>query len=117
MTVEADVIAFLTEHVGVPVFATVPRERPTMFVTVERVGGRLDQFRDLPQFAVQAWAPTTAKAAALADNVRFLLPDLIGLPDVGRVNIGSTYNYPDPDSGQARYQTVFDLTVKVAFAV
>lgn len=114
--IEADVITHLKARLGVPVSASVPKDRPTRFVTVERVGGRLDQFRDLPQFAVQAWGTSTSDASSLADNVRVALVALTSLPHVAKVNIGGTYNYPDPDSSQARYQTVCDLVVKVDYS-
>lgn len=114
--IEADVIARLKSVLMVPVSASVPKNRPDRFVTVERTGGPLDAFRDLPQFAVQAWGKSVVDASSLADEVRQALPDLINLPNVADVTIGSTYNYPDPDSGQARYQTVFDLVVKVDYS-
>lgn len=116
MTVEADVIQFLKAHLSVPVSASVPKDRPARFVTVERVGGILDTFRDLPQLAIQSWGQSTSDAASLADEVRTLLPRLVSLPNVARVTVGSTYNYPDIDSGQGRYQTVCDLTVKAEYA-
>ena len=116
MTVEADVIQFLKARLAVPVSANVPKDRPARFVTIERVGGILDTFRDLPQLAIQSWGESTADAASLADEVRTLLPRLVSLPNVARVTVGSTYNYPDMDSGQARYQTVCDLTVKAEYA-
>lgn len=111
--IEADVIAFLKSELDVPVSASVPKDRPERFVTVERTGGALDTFRDLPQFAIQVWGKSTADAAALADEVRKTLPRLTELTHVARVNVGGTYNFPDPDSSQARYQTVCDLVVKV----
>lgn len=113
--IEADLIQFLKAGLDAPVSASVPKTRPARFVTVERTGGALDQFRDLPQFAIQAWGTSTADAAALADEVRKVLVRVSELVDVARVTVGSTYNYPDPDSGQARYQTVCDLAVKVGY--
>lgn len=110
--IEADVIGFLKTNLTVPVSANVPKDRPSRFVTVERTGGPLDTFRDLPQFAVQTWGTSTADASSLADEVRVLLPHLIELTDVARVQVSSTYNFPDPESGQARYQTLVGLTVK-----
>lgn len=112
MSIEADVIAFLKSQFAVPVSASVPKDRPARFITVERTGGALDTFRDLPIFAIQSWGMSVADAADLADDVRLLLPELLSLPHVANVRVGSTYNYPDPDSSQARYQTVCDLTVK-----
>lgn len=110
--IEADLYDFLTANITVPAFATVPKDRPKRFVTFERTGGSIDTFRDLPTFAIQSWAQTVAEAAALADEVRAVLPRLVELADVAKVTVGGTYNFPDPGTKQARYQTVVDLVVK-----
>lgn len=111
MSIEADVKAFLEANLDVHVSSSVPKDRPKRFVTFERTGGPLDQFRDLPILAIQSWGTSKSDAADLADEVRRMLPGLTSLPHVARVNIGGTYNFPDPDTKQARYQTVCDLVV------
>lgn len=113
MTIEATVIGWLNDqNLGVTAYGGVPANRPARFVTVERTGGPLDAFRDLPNLAIQAWAQTASDAAALADTIRHALPTLTNVEQIARVNIGSTYNWPDPLSGQPRYQTIVTLTVK-----
>ena len=68
--IEATLIGYLRNELGVHVSASVPRDRPQRFVTVERTGGALDQFRDLPMFAVQAWGVSAAGAASPAGGGR-----------------------------------------------
>ena len=115
MSVEALVVAHLKAVLDVPVSASVPKDRPARFVTVERTGGPQTQFLDNPQFAIQAWDTSVSNAADLAGEVRRALPGLLNISQVAKVNIGSTYNYPDPDSRQARYQTTCELAVKIEY--
>ena len=113
MTIEATVINwFNTQNLGVTAYGGVPADRPNRFVTVERTGGAVTTFRDFPTLAVQTWAQSAAAAAALADTIRHALPGLTSVEQIARVEIGSTYNWPDPLSGQPRYQTILTLTVK-----
>lgn len=97
---------------GVDAFMDVPETRPAKFVTVERTGGGIDTFRDLPAVAVQVWAESRYAASELAPDVVAAV-ELVKLhPKVARVNISSIYNFPDPDSRQARYQFTVELVTK-----
>lgn len=98
---------------AVPVHATVPRNYTGgQLVTIERTGGRTDHLIDYGVYAVQAWADKHADAYQLASDVR---DALIGAParvsDMAALQVTSMYNFPDPDSKQARYQ----LTVTASF--
>lgn len=99
---------------GVPVAGDVPADRPEVLVTVERVGGAVDRFVSRGVFAIQAWAPTRAKAAGLAERVASAVLDLPTRS--GRVagsNVVSVVNLPDPDSGHPRYQVTATVTTTV----
>lgn len=115
MNLEALVIGWLAkqpELEGVPVVAEVPVDRPKRFVTVERVGGGNREFVDRASLAVQAWAGSRFDAATLADTVRVVVGMLPTVEQVARVDVGSVYNWPDPDSRQSRYQITVDVSVK-----
>lgn len=90
----------------VPVHATVPRNYTSgQLVTIERTGGRADHLIDYGVYAVQAWADTHADAYQLASDVRDTLIDAPAhLADLASTQVTSMYNFPDPDSRQARYQ-------------
>lgn len=87
-----------------PVFGDVPSVRPARFLTVERTGGPSERVLSRPVFAVQAWADTRAHAAALAELTASALHDIAALPQVGALRVEGIYNFPDPDSKEARYQ-------------
>lgn len=110
MTGEAILVSYLN-GVGFQAFGGVPESRPGEFVTVERTGGRRTRVIDSGTYAVQVWAGSTAEAMTLANRVADLLVDAPRVVDaVASVDVVSVYNFPDPDSRQARYQ----LTVSAA---
>lgn len=91
-------------------YVSVPAQRPKRFVTIERTGGNLDRFFDYPTFAIQAWAGSTLEAETLATGLRNVMcRDLELEPWIGAVTLGTLYNWPDPDSRQARYQFTLEL--------
>lgn len=112
MSVEAIVIAGLSEALDVPVYADVPSERPETFVTVERTAGGRDVHGlvDRPQLAVQSWAPTRYLASALSDEVDAAMRSLAGWP-ITKVATDRIYNFPA--EGSPRYQGVYELTCHV----
>lgn len=90
----------------------IPSPRPKRFITVERTGGPLERFRDLPMFAIHAWAEHRDLAGDLANLVADVVRDSVALPNVARARIQSMHNFPDPDSKQPRYQIVVELVTK-----
>lgn len=100
------------QNIGLSAFPEIPEDRPVKFVTVERVGGDPGVIIDTPMLAVQVWGADRLDASQNAEIVSDELRGMAFLPEVGRVEVNSLYNFPDPDSGQARYQmTVLLVTV------
>lgn len=113
MTIEAFVVQALAAALAVPAYAEVPSDRPTAFVTVERLGGPRTEYGliDHPRLAVQSWAATTAEAARLADEVDRAMHDAVLSGPVRRVDTDSIYNHP-AEGPHKRYQGVYDLVAK-----
>ena len=113
MTPEAHLIQLLGVALGdTNVYGSVPATRPDQFVTIERTGGPRDLWVDEGMYAIQCWSTNRNKAAAFASDVAdaFLsLPATNGR--VGSTGVVSIYNFPDPDSGQARYQITANAVV------
>lgn len=114
VNVEALLVGALNASGSLPAaYAEVPSERADAFITIERVGGGYADVRDLPMVAVQCWAESRFEAGELAAIVANELMNLAHEhPNVGRVNIESIVNFPDPDSKQARYQVTATLVTK-----
>lgn len=111
MNREAQMIAYLARRLKpVKVYARVPPDRPKTFITVERTGGVDDRFLDRPVFAIQAWAESPYMAATLADEIRAVLPDIVGEAGVSGWHGATMYSWPDPESKHARYQIITEIT-------
>lgn len=101
----ATLIPYLKAKCGVPVSALVPEKRPPEFITVERTGGNFSLGKDEPNLAIQCWAQSEANAYTLALMVReVMLHAWQDIDQICKVDFGGTYSFPDPDSGQRRYQ-------------
>ena len=112
INIEARLVAFLRYELDVPVDADVPANKPERFVSLERVGGERDTFRDLPRVAIQAWAVTRYGASELASDVADALERFKFEPGIARVEVGSTINFPDPESNKPRYQVTATFVTK-----
>lgn len=112
--VEAALIAWLPDKVGVPCYADVPKDRPSEFVTVERTGGEAGLGADRPNLAVQAWAETRLDASNLAAKVKdALILDSWEIAEVCKCSVTSVYNFADPSSRMARYQIDVSMVTRL----
>lgn len=114
LEVQADLIGRLGKALGVEAHASVPKTRPATFLVVRRNGGRrLNAIQDRPGIDVYSYAPTEAKAAALAAKVSDFM---IGLPDSAFLDGYETAEEetmrsdPDPDTGTPRWYASYTLT-------
>lgn len=117
MNVEQEIVTLLNNDpvftgLGLEAFMDVPSPRPIKFVTVERTGGFQDKWIDNPQLVFQVWADTRFNASTLAEKVKPVIQGLAYSEHIHRVDITSTFNFPDPESGQARYQLVVVAVTK-----
>ena len=111
MDVERVVAERLMESTGVRAVLEVPEDRPDEFVSVEMTGGSGDRFMRTASLAVQSWAQTRRRAAEISRLVEAATPGLTEEPNIFRAVANGTYRFPDPNSGQARYQTNVELTI------
>lgn len=116
-----DVKLFVMRHlrsaVDVPVVSTRPDDGKTVsFVRVIATGGpgRHDRVLQTVQVTVDSYAASAGAAATLAARVDDAVHDMVrpGAP-VAAVPWGtSPQDYPDPDTGSARYTATYQLVVK-----
>lgn len=111
MDVERAVAARLMGATGIRAFLEVPEQRPLEFISVELVGTGGGRFVRTATLAVQSWARTRRRAAEIAGMVESAVYGLTDEDAVFGATPTSTYRWPDPDSGQERYQTTVELTV------
>ena len=109
--IERTVAARLMAETGIKAVLEVPGSRHEEFISVELVGSTGSRFTQRRMLAVQSWAKTRRRAAEIARMVERAIPALEDEPEVFGPVATSTYRFPDPDSGQERYQTNAELTV------
>ena len=111
MTSEKIVLEYLMSC-GFAAFVNVPQSPPDCFVTIDRVGGSREVAVDRPQYAIQCWASSKAKASTLANEVSGAFVYLRGGGKIAAAKVSSSYSYPDPDSHLQRYQLTVSLAIR-----
>lgn len=106
-----EVIAYLTEQLGIQVSTTIPENRPSRAVTVVRTGGRGDRFTERPRVDVNTWGTTDLEAMELMGEV---CDALLCLPDhsenIAYVEQGSVYSEHYED-GTPRWGASFSFVI------
>lgn len=101
----AALVTYLSEKAGVKCFTYPPAKRPDEFITIERTGGAYTLGKDEPNLAIQCWSNSETGAYTLALTLREVLRmSREYIDQICKVEIGTIYNFPDPDSKMWRYQ-------------
>lgn len=114
--VKALLLAHLPPLVGAPTVSTRPDDGTKRFVRVIATGGpgRRERHLMTVQLTIDCYAPTAGLAAQLAaavDEAMHALPTS-DIP-VAAVPWSTTpMDYPDPDTGSARYTATYQVVVK-----
>ena len=111
MTSDQIVLDYLRAH-GFAAFVEVPKSPPESFVTIDRVGGSREVAVDRPQYAIQCWASSKAKASDLANEVSGAFVYLRSGGKISAAKVSNSYNFPDPDSHMQRYQLTVSLAIR-----
>lgn len=109
MMIEKVILDYLTEKLSVPVYMEVPENMPETFVVVEKTGSGEENYIYTAMIAIQSYAETMAKAAALNESVKEAMDDMIALKEVTSSKLNSDYNYTDTAQKNYRYQAVYDV--------
>lgn len=100
-----------------------PNPRPAVFGKVLGVGGtRRDPVTDVPTLAVEAWADSRSRAAALAQELRACLYSLVGATVPGFTVQGveefaGPADLPDALSDQNRFTATYAVTIRAETSV
>lgn len=116
--IEQIVLNYLSTKLDVPVLMELPEvptedfpEWPDQFVVIERVGTSRTDHVKLVSFAFQSYSMTRLyDAAALDDEVKNAMDEIIELPEIGGIRLASNYNHTDTRTKRYRYQCVFDIS-------
>lgn len=114
LNAQADIRTRLEAALGIPVRVRVPDERPPSFVVVSRGGGhRLNVLQDRIGIDAYSYAPTEAKAQALAADVSDLmlsLPKTSFLDGYETVEEETMRSDPEADTDSPRWYASYTIT-------
>ena len=110
MMIELDIKNFIDENLDYPAYMELPPNPPDKFFVIEKVGGGQDEHIDTASITIQTYAPSMFLAASIAEELNdAMLNDFILLSNISKVELNSSYNYPDTRVKKYRYQSLFDI--------
>ena len=116
MDVESYIVQWLKKQgLGIGISSNVPDPRPEEFVTVERFGGnRVSVGVERPLISIRCWSKSRTKAAALANRIESLMPEIMQEGFVTSVKMNSLANNPDETvkPPNPRYEILFTMTYR-----
>lgn len=107
--IELDVIQHLSDGLTVPVYAERPEIPEDSYVLIELTSLSERNHIYSAMIALQCYAPSLLKAAALCGEVCKCMDDITGRPNISHAKLNSAYNFTNTATKEYRYQAVFDL--------
>lgn len=107
--IELVILEYLNEVLEIPVSLEKPDPAPKRYVVFEKTGSGKSNKLPSSVFAFQSYAESLYQAALLNDLVKEAIENMVVLPEIGRVQLNSDYNFTDTTTKQYRYQAVFDI--------
>ena len=109
--IETIVVGYLDGRVeDVPAYADRPKNPPEEYLLIEKTGGNETNQIERATVAVQSYADSLYRAAAINRGVEKAMKGLTDMDEVSKCKLNSSYNYTDTESKKYRYQAVFDIT-------
>lgn len=110
-SIEASIITWL-EGIGYTAFATVPKDRPQQFATVDTAGGTSADMVRSELVTVDVWAQSRDAAQRMANDIaaRAAAAGRAGeISGAGRVDVNATpYWLPDTATRMPRYRMLLE---------
>ncbi|MEN4322361.1 hypothetical protein R3J23_00650 [Streptococcus pyogenes] len=107
--IEVIIKKYLDEHLDVPSFFEHQKDEPARFVILEKTSGAKKNHILSSTFAFQSYDKSMYEAALLNEQVKQVVEQLEGLPEIAGVHLNADYNFTDTETKRYRYQTVFDI--------
>ena len=110
MDVITQIIEYLNKTIpDIPALGSIPKKRPSAFIFVERIGGSVEDYRQLPSVLVSTWALNEKAAENMAHEVVNQMSKFKYEPNICSCECNSFVPMPDPDTNTPRYQVFYNL--------
>jgi len=108
--IELIVKKFIDENLNYPAYMEVPNSPPDKFFIIEKISGSRDEQIYSATVAIQSYGPSMYQTALICEELNeSILNDFITCPEVSKVELNSSYNYPDTSTKRYRYQSLFEI--------
>lgn len=107
--IELIVLNYLKSTLEIPVYLEKPEKEPEKYVLIEKTGSSAEDFIYSATIALQSYADSLYLAAALNENVKEAMDNIIILDDIFKSQLNTDYNFTDTTKKKYRYQAVYDL--------
>ena len=107
--IEKIVLDYLNDALNVPVYMEMPEDKPDRFVLIEKTGSSRENHIDFATITIRSYAESLYYPAALNEDVKQAMDDIIALDTVSSAELNSDYNFTDTETKKYRYQAVYDL--------
>lgn len=107
--IEIIVLDYLNKALSVPVYMEKPEQEPERYVLLEKTGSSVENHIKSATIAIQSYAGSLYEAAALNEEVKDAMDNIVILNEVMGSDLNSDYNFTDTTKKKYRYQAVYDL--------
>lgn len=108
--IETIIKNFIDDNLNYPASMEKPGNVTAPCFVIEKLGGSRDEQIDIATVAVQTYAPSMYLAASTSEMmINAMLNDFEALPEITKVELNSSYNFPDTNTKHYRYQAVFEI--------
>lgn len=108
--IELTVLNYLSDALSVPVRMELPIDPPEKLVVLEKTGSsRVDRL-NTATIAAQSYAGSLEEAAALNEEVKAAIDNMIELDAISACRLNSDYNFTDTSMKKYRYQCVYVIS-------
>lgn len=108
--IEVTILNYLNATLSAQCYMEMPEDASGSFVVIEKTGSSITNRITKATFAIQSYGPSLYDAAALNEQVKEAMEDIIVRDDISKVELNSDYNYTDTALKLYRYQAVFVVT-------
>lgn len=109
--IEEIVLNYLKQNMEpIPVGMETPEEKAVKYILIEKIASEEVNRINTATLAVQSIADSMYNAAALNEEVKKVMAEMIELDRISKVKLSSDYNFTNTQTKQYRYQAVFDIT-------
>ena len=109
MMIEAIIIKYLNEKLGIPTSAEIPTSRPKKFIVVEEIDRGESNHIDAATISVYSYAETIYEAAKLNEDVIDEMSNIIVLDNISSCKLGGGGRSVDKDNKLPRYEAIFNI--------